>query len=180
MQNTVGMTQLHFWWHLFHVISRKLIKFIALGPQGGESIGYQEMMQYFSQWGWACIPTCGQPLDAFSHGCKVFSLFRMLNQALTGSMSWFKCLQLRQHIRLLKCISNDPTVHQKHPGDPDGSDSSNGTSNTLTDSYTLPMSQATDDVAYILPWVCAGNAVMYTHHQIDTYVTLFAGAAVVL
>jgi hypothetical protein len=75
-----------------------------------------------------------------------------------------------------RCISNNPSFRLKHPGVPDGSDGSDGTSNPLTENYTLPVAQATGRVAYSPPLLCA----RYTHHQNDTCVTLFAGAAVML
>jgi hypothetical protein len=70
---------------------------------------------------------------------------------------------------VVEVISNNPSFRLKHPGVPDGSDGSDGTSNPLTENYTLP-------VAYPPPLLCA----RYTHHQNDTCVTLFAGAAVML
>jgi len=36
-------------------------------------------------------------------------------------------------------ISNNSSVRQKHPGVPDGSDGSDGTSYPLTENYTLPV-----------------------------------------
>ena len=68
-------------------------------------------------------------------------------------------------------ISNDPSFCQKHPGVPDGSDSSDRASSPLTENYTLPVALH----MYLLYFV-----VSYTHHQNDTCVTLFAGAAVML
>jgi len=68
-------------------------------------------------------------------------------------------------------ISNDPSFHQKHPGVPDGSDGSDGTSYPLTENYTLHVALHT----YLLYFL-----VMYTHDQNDTCVTLFAVAAVIL
>jgi len=44
------------------------------------------------------------------------------------------------------------------------------------ENYTLPVAQATGRVAYIL----LSFVVTFTHHQKDTCVTLFAGAAVML
>jgi len=73
-------------------------------------------------------------------------------------------------------ISNNPSFRLKHPGVLDGSDGSDGTSNPLTENSTLPVAQATGRVAYSPPLLCA----RYTHHQNDTCVTLFAGAAVML
>jgi hypothetical protein len=70
-------------------------------------------------------------------------------------------------------ISNNPSFRRKHPGVPDGYDGSDGTSNPLTENYTLPVAQATGRVAYSPPLLCA----RYTHHQNDTCVTLFTGAA---
>jgi len=40
-------------------------------------------------------------------------------------------------------ISNNSSFHLKHPGVPDGSDGSDGTSYPLTENYTLPVAQAT-------------------------------------
>jgi len=44
-------------------------------------------------------------------------------------------------------ISNNSSFRQKHPGFPDGSDGSEGTSYPLTENYTLPVAQATGRVA---------------------------------
>jgi hypothetical protein len=66
-------------------------------------------------------------------------------------------------------ISNKPSFRLKHPGVPDGSEGSDGTSDPLTENYTLPIANSP-------PILCAWN----THHQNDTCVTLFAGAAVML
>jgi len=49
-------------------------------------------------------------------------------------------------------ISNgDPSFRQKHPGVPEGSDSSDGTSYALTENYTLPIAQAKGCVAHVPP-----------------------------
>jgi len=74
-------------------------------------------------------------------------------------------------VKLSRNISNDPNFHLKHPGVPDSSDGSDGTSYALTEIYTLHVASDT----YLLYFV-----VTYTHHQNDTCVTLFAGAAVML
>jgi len=73
-------------------------------------------------------------------------------------------------------ISNNASFRLKPPGVPDGSDGSDGTSDPLPEYSTLPVAQATGRVAYLPPLLCA----WYTHHQNDTCVTLFAGAAVLL
>jgi len=102
-------------------------------------------------------------------------------------------------------ISNNSSFCLKHPGVPDGSDGSGGTSYPLTENQTRPVAQATGRIAYLpcggyytmplilatrrvvyysrrsgvrLPLLCVRNVVTYTHHQNDTYVTLFAGVAV--
>ena len=102
-------------------------------------------------------------------------------------------------------ISNNSSFRLKHPGVPDGSDGSDGTSYPLTENETRAVAQATGRVAYLpcggyltmppilatrrvvyysrrsgvrLPLLCVRNVVTYTHHQNDTYVTLFAGVAV--
>jgi len=102
-------------------------------------------------------------------------------------------------------ISNNSSFRLKHPGVPDGSDGSGGTSYALTANQTRPVAQAMCRVAYLpcggyytmphilatrcvvyyarrsavkLPWLCVRNVVTCTYHQNDTYVTLFAGVAV--
>ena len=74
------------------------------------------------------------------------------------------------------CISNNSNFSQKHPGVPDGSNGSDGTSYPLTENYTLPVAEATGRVAYVLPYF----VVTFRHDQKDTCVTLFARAAVML
>jgi len=51
-------------------------------------------------------------------------------------------------------ISNDPNFCLKHPGVPDGSDSSDGTSYALMENYMLPVAQVTGRVAYVHPLLC--------------------------
>ena len=51
-------------------------------------------------------------------------------------------------------ISNDPNFRLKHPGVPDGSDGSDGTSYALTENYTLPVAQVTGRVPYVPPLLC--------------------------
>jgi len=53
-----------------------------------------------------------------------------------------------------RCISNNSSFRQKHPGVPDGSDGSDGTSYPLTENYTLPVAQATGPS--LLDWCSAG------------------------
>jgi hypothetical protein len=43
---------------------------------------------------------------------------------------------------IVRGISNNSTFRQKHPGVPDGSDGSDGTSYPLTEDYMLPVAQA--------------------------------------
>ena len=103
-------------------------------------------------------------------------------------------------------ISNNSSFRLKHPGVPDGSDGSGGTSYPLTENQTRPIAQAMGCIAYLpcggyytmplilamrrvvyyaccsgvrLPLLCVRNVVTYTHHRNDTYVTLFAGVAVI-
>ena len=78
--------------------------------------------------------------------------------------------------RLSTVISNNSSVRQKHPGVPDGSDGSDRTSYPLTENSTLPVVPATGRVAHVLLYF----VVTFTHHQKDTCVTFFAGAAVEL
>jgi len=44
-------------------------------------------------------------------------------------------------------ISNNPGFRLKHPGVPDGSEGSDGTSYPLTENYTVPVAQATGRIA---------------------------------
>jgi len=48
---------------------------------------------------------------------------------------------------LSSLISNNSSFRLKHPGVPDGSDGSDGTSYPLTENYTIPVAQATGRVA---------------------------------
>ena len=52
-------------------------------------------------------------------------------------------------------ISNNASLHLKHPGVPDGSDCSDGTSYPLTENYTIPVAHAMGRVAYLHPLLCA-------------------------
>jgi len=50
------------------------------------------------------------------------------------------------------CISNNSSFRLKHPGVPDGSDGSDGTSYPLTENYTHPVAQAMGRVAQQSTW----------------------------
>jgi len=54
----------------------------------------------------------------------------------------------------MSCISNNPSFRLKHPGVPDGSDGSDGTSYPLPENHTLPVTQATGPIAYVPPILC--------------------------
>jgi len=102
-------------------------------------------------------------------------------------------------------LSNDSSFRLKHPGVLDSSDGSDWTSYPLTENQMRPVAQATGRVAYLtcgghytmrpilatgrvvyyacrsgftLPSLCVRDVVTFTHHQIDSYVTLFTGVAV--
>jgi hypothetical protein len=75
-------------------------------------------------------------------------------------------------------INNNPSLHLKHLGVPDGADGSDGTSYPLTENYTLPIAHTMGPVTYLSPLLCARIVVTYTHHEDNTYVTLFAGVTV--
>jgi hypothetical protein len=102
-------------------------------------------------------------------------------------------------------ISNNSSFHLEHPCVPDGSDCSGGTLYPLTENQTQPVAQMMGRVAYLpcvvyytkpliimtrrvvyyahrscvrLPLLCIRNVVMHVHHPNNTYVTLFAGVAV--
>ena len=49
-------------------------------------------------------------------------------------------------------ISNNPSFRLKHPGVPDGSDGSDGTSYPLTENYKLPFAQVMGRVASQRTW----------------------------
>jgi hypothetical protein len=49
-------------------------------------------------------------------------------------------------------ISNNPSFRLKHPGVPDGSDGSDGTSYPLTENHTVPVAQATCRVPLQSSW----------------------------
>jgi len=74
-----------------------------------------------------------------------------------------------------ECISNDPNFCLKHPGVPDGSDGSDGTSYALTENYTLCVAQATGRVAYVPSLLCGDvyasseRHVCYTLHRGCSY-----------
>ena len=126
---------------------------------------------------------------------------------ITGQIIWIKRWLTKSRILCIEGnnISNNSSFRLKHPGVPDGSDGSGGTSYLLTDNQTRLVAQATGRVAYLpcggyytmplilatrrvvyyahrsgvrLPSLCVRNVVTYTHHQNDTYVTLFAGVTV--
>jgi len=73
LQNTFGTMQLEFRWHLFNAMSKQFIRFVALGPQGGESKTHQEMIQFFSGWGRVRIATW---VDCGTHSRTVEVSFR--------------------------------------------------------------------------------------------------------
>jgi len=62
----------------------------------------------------------------------------------------FRCIHEQSRCN----ISTDPNFHLKHPGVPDGSDGSDGTSYALTENYTLHVALATGRVAYVPPLLC--------------------------
>jgi len=62
-----------------------------------------------------------------------------------AGIPWIVTLAFQAHLGI---ISNNSSFRQKHPGVPDGSDGSDGTSYPLTENYTLPIAQATCRVAY--------------------------------
>jgi len=57
----------------------------------------------------------------------------------------------------IESISNNPGFRLKHPGVPDSSDGSDGTSYPLTENYTLPVAQATGRVAQHSTWERRGQ-----------------------
>ena len=77
-------------------------------------------------------------------------------------------------------ISNHPCFRQKHPGVPDSSYGANATWYPLTEDYTLVIAQPIGRVEYLPPLLCARNVVTYTCHRNATFVTLIAGATVML
>jgi len=102
------------------------------------------------------------------------TLWRCLLAGQICNLKLWLILLLTNHVG----ISNNSSFRQKHPGVPDVSDGSDRTSYLLTEKYTLPVAQATGQVAYVLPLLCAQNVVTYKYHQNDTCVRHFTGAAV--
>jgi len=100
-QNTFHTAQMQFGWPLLNTTSKQFILFVALGPDGGDSISHQETIQCFSGWGWVWIATLSWLQDAVPHSWSVFSASRILNQALMGILPWFRGLQHSGYIRLL-------------------------------------------------------------------------------
>ena len=74
----------------------------------------------------------------------------------------------------ISCISSDPNFCLKHPGVPDGSDGSDGTSYALTENYPLPVAQATGRVAYVPPLLCGD---VYTSSERHMCYTLRRGCS---
>jgi hypothetical protein len=101
MQNTFSSMRQLFWWRLFNPTSKQFVWFIGFGPQGGESLSHEEMIQCFSGWGRVRIATLSRLRDAFPHARSVFSLPRMLNHALNSFLPSLTYLQQGQYIRLL-------------------------------------------------------------------------------
>jgi hypothetical protein len=62
----------------------------------------------------------------------------------------------------------------------DSPDCSNGTTYPLTENYTLLVTQVTGCVAYLSAYLYIWNVVSDTYNQSDTWIPLFAGAAVTL
>jgi len=77
-------------------------------------------------------------------------------------------------VKFNRNISNEPRFRQKHPGVPDGSDSSDGTSYPLTENWTLPVAQATGRVAH-LPLVLLGD--VYAPSERHVCYTLCSGCS---
>jgi len=69
---------------------------------------------------------------------------------------------------------NHPSFCQKHPGVPDGSDGSDGTSYPLKDNYTLPVTQATGRVAHVPP-LLVGD--VYTQSERHVCYTVRSGCS---
>ena len=69
------------------------------------------------------------------------------NHAVISQKFWV----LDEQWQAFACISNNPSFRLKHPGVPDSSDGSDGTSYPVTENYTLPVAQATGRVAYSHP-----------------------------
>jgi len=109
------------------------------------------------------------------------------------------------HYAIFMPIRNNSSFRLKHPGVPEGSDGSDATLYPVTENQTRPVAEATGRVAYLpcsgyhtillilatrrivyyarrsgvrLTLLCIRNVVTYTHYRNDTYVTLFAGVAV--
>ena len=80
------------------------------------------------------------------------------------------------HVVFKWSIRNYFSFRQKNAGVTEGSNGSDRILYPLTENYTLHVAQPTSGIAYVL----LHFVVTFTHHQKDTCVTLFAGAAVML
>jgi len=90
--------------------------------------------------------------------------------AMPSSTSMTVCIQVNILLnRLSSHISNDPNFCLKHPGVPDGSDGSDGTSYALTENYTLPVAQATGRVSYVPPLLCGDIYTSSERHVCYTF-----------
>jgi hypothetical protein len=81
MQNTFSIIRKEFLCRLFQAMSRQLIWFVALGPQGEESITHKEMIQCFSGCWWVRTATWTLLQETFPHLWTDILSLRILNQA---------------------------------------------------------------------------------------------------
>ena len=106
-----------------------------------------------AEWWW-CWETDFHPTMAFtciskfsqlaSPGTPTILLEYLLQPNRCNVCIW-RDLDNTGHIMIY--ISKNPSFRLKHPGVPDGSDGSDGTSYPLTENYTLPVAQAPGHVA---------------------------------
>lgn len=80
----------------------------------------------------------------------------------------------------VKNISNNSSLGQQHPCIRDSSDNAYGITYPLMERSAQPVPQRMGFVACLPTLLLVQDVVMYTRHQNDTCVTLFAGAPVVL
>jgi hypothetical protein len=151
---------------------------------------------------WPLLPLTATAMKIWMLACNI-RIFRLQPEFGPESGAQYQCDT--RNVNQTVDISNNSSFCRKDPGDPDSSERSGGTSYPLTENQTRPFAQATGRIAYFpfggyhtmphnltmscvvyynrrsgirLPLLCVRNVVMYTDRQNATYVTLFAGVAV--
>jgi hypothetical protein len=92
-------------------------------------------------------------------------VFPLFIQLYFSTCEWYRWQLKHSAERIKDCISKNPSLQQKHPGVPDGSERSDRTLQPLMENYMIPLTQATSCIAHLTVLVCLQNVSMYTHLQ---------------